>query len=71
MGHRVTIIGRSNIVGMPLFLMLAQERHDAIVDICHKNTPRDHILKCVKETEILVSAAGVPGLVTSDMLGEN
>lgn len=63
-GKRVTVIGRSNVVGKPMALMLMQE--DATVTICHRATA--DLAAAVRDAEILVTAAGAPGLVTGDML---
>ena len=58
-GKRATVVGRSVIVGRPMTQMLL--RSDATVTVCHRHT-RD-LAHHVGEAEILVVAAGVPGLV--------
>lgn len=63
-GARVTIIGRSAIVGTPLALMLMDE--DATVTLCHSRT-RD-LKKISLESDILIAAAGQENLVTDDMV---
>lgn len=63
-GKRVTVIGRSNVVGKPMALMLMQE--DATVTTCHRATA--DLGAAVRNAEILVTAAGAPGLVTGAML---
>jgi methylenetetrahydrofolate dehydrogenase (NADP+)/methenyltetrahydrofolate cyclohydrolase len=72
-GKEVVIVGRSNIVGKPLALMLAQKRTannpaggDATVTIAHTRT-RDLPAVC-RRAEILVAAAGSPRMVTADMV---
>jgi methylenetetrahydrofolate dehydrogenase (NADP+) / methenyltetrahydrofolate cyclohydrolase len=67
------IVGRSNIVGKPLALMLAQKRTasnpaggDATVTIAHTRT-RDLAAVC-RRAEILVAAVGVPRAITPDMI---
>ncbi len=63
-GRRAVVIGRSNIVGKPMALLLLQR--DATVTICHSKT-RD--LKAIaREADILVVAAGRPKLVAADMV---
>ncbi|MDR0292781.1 MAG: bifunctional methylenetetrahydrofolate dehydrogenase/methenyltetrahydrofolate cyclohydrolase FolD [Oscillospiraceae bacterium] len=63
-GRHCVIIGRSHIVGKPMAqLMLA--RH-ATVTVCHSKTPDLGAL--TRQADILVSAAGKPGLVTGDMV---
>ena len=63
-GKRATVIGRSNVVGKPMSLMLMQE--DATVTTCHRATA--DLAAAVRNAEILVTAAGAPGLVRGDML---
>ena len=69
-GKRICLIGRSNIVGMPLNLMLTQT-HNACVMMCHSGTTESNLKKCVHEAEIVIAAAGVMNLVKADWLGEN
>ncbi|VVC02881.1 Bifunctional protein FolD protein [Candidatus Bilamarchaeum dharawalense] len=65
-GKNATVIGRGNVVGKPLaFLLLA--RH-ATVTICHSKTK--NLAEHTRTADILVSAAGVPGLVKADMVKE-
>ncbi len=63
-GADAVVIGRSPVVGMPLAFMLTKE--DASVTVCHSKT-RDLADK-VRRADIVVVAAGVPGLVTGAML---
>jgi methylenetetrahydrofolate dehydrogenase (NADP+)/methenyltetrahydrofolate cyclohydrolase len=63
-GRRAVVIGRSNIVGKPLALLLLQK--DATVTICHSKT-RD-LEKIAREADILVAAIGRPKLVTAQMV---
>lgn len=63
-GRDAVVVGRSSVVGMPVASMLA--RRDATVTVCHSKT-RD-LAAHVGRAEILVVAAGRPGLVTADML---
>ena len=63
-GANAVVIGRSPVVGMPLASMLVRE--DATVTVCHSKT-RDLAAK-VRGADIVVVAAGRPGLVTGDML---
>ena len=65
-GARVVIVGRSNLVGRPLSNMLTLKGRDATVTIAHSRT-RDLPAVC-REAEVLVAAAGSPGLVTADMV---
>jgi methylenetetrahydrofolate dehydrogenase (NADP+)/methenyltetrahydrofolate cyclohydrolase len=63
-GQNVVVVGASNIVGKPMALMLMQQ--DATVCICHKQT-RD-LGQFTRLADILVVAAGVPGLIKADMV---
>ena len=63
-GADAVVIGRSPVVGMPLAFMLTKA--DATVTVCHSKT-RDLAGK-VRRADVVVVAAGHPGLVTGDML---
>ncbi len=63
-GRRATVIGRSAVVGMPAAFLLVRE--NATVTVCHRRT-RD-LEHHVKDAEIVIVAAGHPGLVTGPML---
>ncbi len=65
-GKRAVIVGRSNIVGKPVGLLLLQAR--ATVTTCHTAT-RDFAQE-IRRAEILVVAAGKPGLITGDMVSD-
>jgi methylenetetrahydrofolate dehydrogenase (NADP+)/methenyltetrahydrofolate cyclohydrolase len=63
-GRRAVVIGRSNIVGKPLALLLLQK--DATVTICHSKTMELH--KLTREADVLIAAVGRPKLVTAAMV---
>ena len=63
-GRRAVIVGRSNIVGKPMALLLLQA--DATVTVCHSRTP-DLADECHR-ADILISAVGRRGLITADMI---
>lgn len=63
-GKNAVIIGRSNIVGKPLFHLLLA-RH-ATVTICHTHTK--NLPEIARQADILVAASGKPALVTADMV---
>ncbi|HEX6687546.1 MAG TPA: bifunctional methylenetetrahydrofolate dehydrogenase/methenyltetrahydrofolate cyclohydrolase FolD [Solirubrobacterales bacterium] len=65
-GSRAVVIGRSILVGRPLAALLLNA--DATVTHCHSRT-RDLPAIC-READILIAAAGKPGLVTGDMVRE-
>jgi methylenetetrahydrofolate dehydrogenase (NADP+)/methenyltetrahydrofolate cyclohydrolase len=63
-GKRAVVVGRSDIVGKPMALMLLHE--NATVTICHSKTP-DLPAVC-REGEILVAAIGRPAMITADYI---
>lgn len=63
-GKKAVVIGRSNIVGKPLALMLLQK--NATVTVCHSRT-RD-IAQEVRSADIVLAAVGIPRFVTRDMV---
>jgi methylenetetrahydrofolate dehydrogenase (NADP+)/methenyltetrahydrofolate cyclohydrolase len=63
-GRRAVVVGRSNVVGKPAAHLLLRE--NATVTICHSHT-RD-LASQLKSAEIVVVAAGRPGLITGDVL---
>ncbi len=63
-GKRAVVVGRSNIVGKPMGLLLL--RRDATVTLCHSKTP--NLADICREADILVSAVGRRNLVTGDMV---
>ena len=62
-GRNVVILGRSNIVGLPLSLMMLDR--DATVTICHSKTPPDNVLEFTRRADIVVCAMGRPKCVCS------
>ncbi|WP_408612529.1 bifunctional methylenetetrahydrofolate dehydrogenase/methenyltetrahydrofolate cyclohydrolase FolD [Caldicellulosiruptor naganoensis] len=65
-GKHAVVIGRSNIVGKPLALLLLRE--NATVTICHSHTK--NLKEICKTADILVAAVGKPKFVTADMVKE-
>jgi methylenetetrahydrofolate dehydrogenase (NADP+)/methenyltetrahydrofolate cyclohydrolase len=63
-GRRAVVIGRSPVVGKPAALLLLREH--ATVTVCHRQTRE--LAAQVRAAEIVVAAAGSPGLVTGDMV---
>lgn len=63
-GQRAVVVGRSDIVGKPMALLLLQE--NATVTICHSKT-RDLPAVC-READILIAAIGRPGMITRDFI---
>jgi methylenetetrahydrofolate dehydrogenase (NADP+)/methenyltetrahydrofolate cyclohydrolase len=65
-GAEVCIIGRGVTVGRPLGLLLTRRSENATVTLCHTGT-RD-LTEHVRQADIVVAAAGVPGIITADMV---
>jgi methylenetetrahydrofolate dehydrogenase (NADP+) / methenyltetrahydrofolate cyclohydrolase len=65
-GAECVVIGRSSIVGKPMMSLLVQPGVDATVTVCHSRSRSiaDH----TRRADIVIAAAGRPGLVTGDML---
>ena len=65
-GKHAVVIGRSNIVGKPVAVLLARKETNATVTLCHTGTP--DIAKFTREADIVVVAAGRPDTLKGDML---
>ncbi|MBR5829970.1 MAG: bifunctional methylenetetrahydrofolate dehydrogenase/methenyltetrahydrofolate cyclohydrolase FolD [Tidjanibacter sp.] len=65
-GKKAVVIGRSNIVGLPVSKLLLDR--NATVTICHSRTK--NLAEVTREADILVVAIGRPKFVTADMVGE-
>ncbi len=69
-GKHVVIVGRSNIVGKPMANLMYQksEGANATVTICHTGT--DNMKQYTRQADILIVAAGVPEMITAEMVKE-
>lgn len=69
-GKHCVILGRSNIVGKPLAMLMMQKSYpgDATATVCHSRTA--DIASITRTADILVAAMGVPASVTADMVKE-
>ncbi len=67
-GRRIVVLGRSNIVGVPMALLMMQKSHwaNATVTVCHSRT-RDLPEEC-RRAEILIAAIGRARMVTADFV---
>lgn len=65
-GAEVVVVGRGVTVGRPLGLLLTRRSENATVTLCHTGT-RD-LAEHTRRADIIVAGAGVPGLVTKDMV---
>ncbi|XP_051545790.1 bifunctional methylenetetrahydrofolate dehydrogenase/cyclohydrolase, mitochondrial isoform X1 [Myxocyprinus asiaticus] len=76
LGKNVVVAGRSKNVGMPIAMLLHTDgRHerpggDATVTISHRYTPEEQLRQHTKIADIIVAAAGIPNLITADMIKE-
>jgi len=71
-GKHVVVVGRSNIVGKPLSIMLGNDFSigRATVTSCDINTPKELLLDELKRADIIIIAIGVPYFLTGDMIKE-
>ena len=69
-GKHVVIVGRSNIVGKPVAMILLQKKEgaNATVTVCHTRTK--DIAHFTRQADIVIAAAGRPNTVTADMVSE-
>ncbi|MCC8175384.1 MAG: bifunctional methylenetetrahydrofolate dehydrogenase/methenyltetrahydrofolate cyclohydrolase FolD [Bacteroidales bacterium] len=69
-GKRCVVLGRSNIVGKPMAMLMMQKGNpgDATVTVCHSAT--ENLKEIAREADILIAALGQPGFVTEDMVKE-
>lgn len=67
-GKRCVVLGRSNIVGKPMAILMMQKTNpgNATVTVCHSATP--DIASITREADIIIAALGQPGFVTADMV---
>jgi methylenetetrahydrofolate dehydrogenase (NADP+)/methenyltetrahydrofolate cyclohydrolase len=71
-GKHCVVIGRSNIVGKPISIMLANDFDigNATVTLTHIETPRKLLLDETRRADIVIVAVGIPGFITPDMIKE-
>jgi methylenetetrahydrofolate dehydrogenase (NADP+) / methenyltetrahydrofolate cyclohydrolase len=67
-GKNCVIIGRSNIVGRPLSILMSLKNINATVTVAHSRTK--NLEEVCRQADILVAAMGVPGFVTANMVKE-
>ncbi|ELK38736.1 Bifunctional methylenetetrahydrofolate dehydrogenase/cyclohydrolase, mitochondrial [Myotis davidii] len=76
LGKNVVVAGRSQNVGMPIAMLLHTDRvhehpgGDATVTISHQYTPKEQLKTHTILADIVISAAGIPNLITADMIKE-
>jgi methylenetetrahydrofolate dehydrogenase (NADP+)/methenyltetrahydrofolate cyclohydrolase len=67
-GKKCVVLGRSNIVGRPVSILLSQKGMDATVTVAHSRTR--NLPDIIKESDIIIAALGSPGFVKSGMVKE-
>ncbi len=65
-GKHVVIVGRSNIVGKPLALLMARRNVNATVTLCHTGTK--NLKELTVQADILIAAVGSPKMISADMI---
>ena len=65
-GKNCVVIGRSNIVGRPVSILLSQKGMDATVTVVHSRTKNIHDIIC--QADIIIAAIGSPAFVTEKMV---
>ena len=65
-GAEVVVVGRGVTVGRPLGLLLTRRSENATVTLCHTGTV--DLASHVRKADIVVAAAGVPGIISADMV---
>ncbi|KZC13003.1 Bifunctional methylenetetrahydrofolate dehydrogenase/cyclohydrolase, mitochondrial [Dufourea novaeangliae] len=73
-GKNAVVVGRSKHVGLPIALLLHTRCQgnlgglDMTTTICHRHTPHTELVQFTKLADVVVSATGIPGLITKDMI---
>lgn len=67
-GAECVVVGRSNIVGRPVSILMSQKGADATVTVVHSRTR--NIAETVRRADIIIAAIGRPGFITADMVKE-
>ena len=68
-GKHAVIVGRSNIVGKPLSVLLTRREYNATVTVCHTGTK--DLASFTRQADILIAAAGSPGIIKAHMVKED
>ena len=68
-GKNVVVVGRSNIVGRPMSILLSRKGIDGTVTVCHSRTK--NLKEVVARADIVIAAIGIPEFVTGEMIKED
>ena len=69
-GKRAVVIGRSNIVGRPMSILLSSDhpQGNCTVSCCHRYTPKEDLIEICSKADILVVAVGMPDFIDASMI---
>jgi len=69
-GKRAVVIGRSNIVGRPMSILLSSDhpQGNCTVTCCHRYTPKEDLIELCSKADILVVAVGMPDFIDASMI---
>ncbi|MBD4447825.1 bifunctional methylenetetrahydrofolate dehydrogenase/methenyltetrahydrofolate cyclohydrolase, partial [Xanthomonas citri pv. citri] len=67
-GANVCVVGRGTTVGRPLGLLLTRRSENCTVTLCHTGTR--NLAEHTRQADIIIGAAGSPGLINADMIRE-
>jgi len=69
-GKRAVVIGRSNIVGRPMSILLSSDhpQGNCTVTCCHRYTPKEDLIEICSKADILVVAVGLPDFIDASMI---
>ena len=68
-GKDIVVIGRSNIVGRPMSILVSSNNANGTCTVCHSRTK--NIINYSRNADIIISAIGVPNFLTSEMIKED
>ena len=68
-GKNIVVIGRSNIVGRPMSILVSSNNANGTCTVCHSRTK--NIINYSRNADIIISAIGVPNFLTSEMIKED
>lgn len=68
-GKKVTVFGRSLVIGKPVTVMALD--HNATVTVCHSRTTPETLMEAGKNADVLIAAVGRAGFLTGDMVGKD
>ncbi len=69
-GKRAVVIGRSNIVGRPMSILLSSDhpQGNCTVTCCHRYTPKEDLIEICSKADIIVVAVGMPEFIDASMI---